>query len=197
MATGLLILVLGAATRWQSEIADGDKTYRGRFKLGVTSDTDDSTGKTLEIHPVPPLSLTEVQSAMAAFVGTIEQTVPLYAAVKVKGRPLYEWARKGIPVIQPRRIVTVHRFHLSDYRDSEGEFSVVCSKGTYIRSLVRDVGNKLGTGAVMTALRRERIGRYDVSGAYPWRTDKPPSPEETAKSFIPNEAYLEVQARAT
>ena len=156
MATGVLPLLLGSATRAQAQIPDSDKEYVAQFQLGITTDTLDSTGKTLTQKPYTGIGRQQILQVCAQFEGKIMQTPPMYSAVQKDGQRLYDLARKGVTVERAPRPVAIRALSLQDYREKEGTgtIRVSCSKGTYIRSLVDDMGAALGCGAVLTGLRR-------------------------------------------
>ena len=164
MATGLLPLCFGEATKFAGELLDADKSYRATLRLGVTTDTADAEGQVLETRPV---LVTEegLRAAMTEFLGEIEQVPPMYSALKRDGKPLYEYARQGIELEREPRRVTIHRLELISFTDDEAVIDVDCSKGTYVRTLAADIGERLGCGAHLIALRRTRIGRLDLARA--------------------------------
>lgn len=166
-ATGLLVILLGEATKISEYLVGVDKTYEGTMRLGVVSDTYDSDG---EVVPGPggavPTSLDDLQEAAGDFTGSIQQAPPPYSAKKIGGRRLYEIARKGeqLPEI-PTREVRVDDFEILTLVDGVAEFGVDCSSGTYVRSLVHDLGQKLGCGAILTELRRTDVGQFGIEDA--------------------------------
>ncbi len=163
MATGVLPVAVGGATRFIDFIPDSDKSYRARFLLGKTTDTLDITGQVLEEKAVN-VTKKDVEAVLPDFTGEIFQLPPMYSALKKDGVRLYDLARQGIEVERERRKITVYSLSLTDYEgENEYEFDVSCSKGTYIRSLIDDIGRSLGCGAVMTALRRTRANGVDIS----------------------------------
>lgn len=165
MATGLLVLCLGQATRLVEYMAGHGKRYEGRITLGVTTTTDDAEGEVLESRPVTRFSPADLEAALEAFRGAILQRPPAFSALKVDGRRAYDLARKGeSPELQPRP-VTVSRFVARMLSADEIAIDVECSAGTYIRSLARDLGEALGCGAHLSALRRTRVGSLDVQDA--------------------------------
>lgn len=164
LATGVLPLLLGTATRAQSLVPDTDKEYRAGFRLGVTTDTQDSTGTVL-CQRECLVSQAELEHSLEPFRGDILQIPPMYSAVQKDGVRLYDLARKGITVDREARPVTIHRLNLEEYdpRSGEGILTVSCSKGTYIRTLCHDIGELLGCGGVMTSLRRTRACGFSLS----------------------------------
>jgi len=167
MATGLLILVLGKATRYSERLMASDKVYEGTMRLGEVTDSYDADGELVETRPVPPLSLDDLNEAAAPFVGDLQQIPPMVSAKKVGGVPLYRLARQGREIPREPRLVHVYTFRFEDYEDPFGYFRVSCTKGTYVRSLAHDLGQRLGCGAHLTALRRTGSGRFDVADALP------------------------------
>lgn len=169
LATGLLPLCFGEATKFSGELLDADKRYLATVQLGVTTDTADAEGAVLERRPVK-VGRAEIEAALAAFVGEIEQVPPMYSALKRDGKPLYEYARAGIDVERAARRIRIHEIRLLDVGDeraaSRFAFEVRCSKGTYVRTLAADIGARLGCGAHLAALRRTGIGTLDVAEAH-------------------------------
>ena len=166
LATGLLPLLLGEATKLSTFATVDDKSYETTARLGVRTDTLDAEGEILSEEPVDAkLDLGTVERALEPLRGVISQQVPRYSAVKVGGRRLYELAREGKDVVTPVREVTIHRLELLDLVVPDLRLAVDCSKGTYIRQLVSDLGDALGTGAHVSALRRTRVGDLDVAEA--------------------------------
>lgn len=164
MATGLLVVFLGRATR-AVEFAEGhDKAYTALLRPGVVTDTLDTTGAVLATSPERP-TLSELETALGAFRGEIEQLPPMYSALKHNGKKLYEIARAGGEVERKPRPVTIYRLECTGERDGDFVLEVECSKGTYIRTLCDDIGRALGCGACMSGLRRTRAGGFDVRDA--------------------------------
>lgn len=168
LATGLLILCTGKHTKTIPLIQSMEKEYLVTFKLGFTTASYDA--ETPEVYGGDPgnLTLSELKAAMATFEGTIEQVPPVYSAVKVEGKRAYEAARKGQPIALKTREVHIYAFEwiAGDPEPPVYQAKVICSKGTYIRSLIHDLGQKLGVGAYVTDLRRTRIGDYAVENAW-------------------------------
>lgn len=166
MATGLLTVMLGGATRFSELLPSHDKAYRAEFRLGTVTDTLDITGKVLETRSVSA-NAAQVTAALAEFVGEIEQLPPMYSAVSVNGKRLYDLARQGVEVEREPRRVTVYSAEILEANESAGEYavSVECSSGTYIRTLISDLGEKLGCGAVLTELRRTAANGFKIDSA--------------------------------
>ena len=164
MATGVLPVFAGNATRAVDMLSDHDKTYIAGFRLGMTSDTQDITGKLVNTGAVLP-SYDNVKETVSLFTGDLMQIPPMYSAVSVNGKRLYELARQGKEIERAARPVTVYSSELLGYDENTGEGTVSfsCSKGTYVRTLINDIGDKLGCGAVMTSLRRTRACGFDIS----------------------------------
>ncbi|MDP3511187.1 MAG: tRNA pseudouridine(55) synthase TruB [Sulfuritalea sp.] len=169
LATGLLPLCFGEATKFSGELLNADKRYVATVQLGITTDTADAEGTVLQSRPVTS-SLADVEAALAAFVGELDQVPPMYSALKRDGKPLYEYARAGIEVERAARRVCIHELRLlagqGDFANGRFVFEVHCSKGTYVRTLAADIGDRLGCGAHLAALRRTGIGVLDVVQAY-------------------------------
>ena len=164
LATGLLPLCFGAATKFSQISLDADKSYTATLKLGVTTSTADGEGEVLRTRPVD-VSLEQVQAACAALAGEIEQVPPMYSALKHEGRALYEYARQGIEIERAPRRVTVHRIDMHDWQHDRLEIDVACSKGTYVRTLAEEIGERLGCGAHLSALRRIASGPLKLENA--------------------------------
>lgn len=169
LATGVLVVCVGPATRLISFIQEGRKVYRATFRFGVTSETDDIEGDLVPVADAPVLYRAVIEAAMPAFVGTIDQVPPLYSAVHVGGRRAYELARSGETVTLAAKPVDMFRFELVGFDEESQELDceIECGSGTYVRSLGRDLAKRLGTGAVMTALRRTAVGPFRVEEAIP------------------------------
>src|SRR5438034_844261 len=166
-ASGLLVVVLGRGTKLSEKLMAADKVYEGTIKLGETTTSYDADGELTASLPVPPLTLDQLNEAAATFVGDRMQMPPMVSAIKKDGVPLYKLARKGIEVEREPRLVHLYSFRFTDYREPLGAFRVACTKGTYVRSLAHDLGQKLGCGAHLAALRRTASGKFDVAEAKP------------------------------
>ncbi|MCC7310739.1 MAG: tRNA pseudouridine(55) synthase TruB [Sulfuritalea sp.] len=168
LATGLLPLCFGEASKFSSDLLNADKRYVAVVQLGVTTDTADTEGKVLRRRPVE-VDRRAVEKALAAHTGEIDQIPPMYSALKRDGKPLYEYARAGIELERAARRASIHRLDLLDASDlAGGRFvvEVLCSKGTYVRTLAADIGEFLGCGAHLAGLRRTGIGVLDVAAAH-------------------------------
>lgn len=164
-ATGVLLVCLGQAVRVSEYLMDLAKVYRAAIRLGVSTDTYDSEGRTVATGAADTVSLEALRQVLEGFVGAIQQVPPAYSAVKVAGQPAYKLARKGeAPALPPRR-VEVYRLDLLDFRASVVELEIQCGKGTYIRSLAHDIGQELGCGAYLESLVRTRVGPFTLESA--------------------------------
>lgn len=164
MASGLLPLTFGEATKFSQMLLDADKTYEADVLLGVETDSGDAEGRVLATHPVA-VDRARLERVLERFRGPIEQVPPMFSALKRDGKALYEYAREGIELEREARQVTIHALDLLDFEGDRFRLRVHCSKGTYIRSLAMDIGAALGCGAHLTALRRTGIGRFTLQGA--------------------------------
>jgi tRNA pseudouridine55 synthase len=167
MATGVLAICLGDATRIAQVLTDGDKAYDATLRLGVTTDTLDAEGKTLQTRPVPQLTAQGLEAALARFRGPQQQTPPMYSAIKKDGKRLYELARAGEEIERESRSVTVFSLTLNDFTAEEVKLSVSCSKGFFVRTLAAELGEALGCGAHLTALRRTQSGPFSLGRSVP------------------------------
>ncbi len=163
-ATGLLPVALGEATKFSGHLIDADKTYLATMQLGITTTTGDLEGEVTSVRPVN-VNTAAIDAALGAFCGDIEQVPPMYSALKRDGKPLYEYARAGVTLERAARPVTIHSLVLIAAEGDRVQFRVDCSKGTYIRTLAEDIGERLGCGAHLIALRRERSGPFSLDGA--------------------------------
>lgn len=165
LATGLLILTIGKGTKIQDLIMAEDKEYVGTMRLGEVTDSQDADGEITETKPVPEISRDELDAAFAKFHGDFYQTPPMVSAIKKNGVPLYKLARKGQVVEREPRFVHVYAHEIQAVRMPEIDFRVVCSKGFYVRTYAHDIGESLGCGAHLRALRRTKSGKFSVEGA--------------------------------
>ncbi|MBW8864180.1 MAG: tRNA pseudouridine(55) synthase TruB [Verrucomicrobia bacterium] len=166
-ATGLLIIVLGRGTKLSERLMGDDKVYEGTIKFGEATDSYDSDGELTGSLPVLPMTVDQLNEEAAKFIGDQMQVPPMVSAIKKGGVPLYKLARKGIEVEREPRLVHIYNFRFTEYTEPLGQFRVACTKGTYIRSIAHDLGQKLGCGAHLTALRRSASGKFDVADALP------------------------------
>jgi tRNA pseudouridine55 synthase len=167
-ATGLLILLLGRGTKLSDKLMADDKVYEGTAKFGESTDSYDADGKLTASLPVPPLTLEQLNAETEPFIGDLMQTPPMVSAVKKDGVPLYKLARKGLEVERQARLIHIYQFRFSEYREPIGSFRMACTKGTYVRSIIHELGQKLGCGAHLATLRRQASGQFDVAGAMPF-----------------------------
>lgn len=195
LATGLLPLCFGEATKFAGELLDADKAYDAVIQLGVTTDTADAEGQVKLTRPVQ-VTPEQVATALSAFSGEIMQMPPMYSALKRDGKPLYEYARQGIEVERTARRVTIHKIRLLSFAGDRLSISVDCSKGTYIRTLAEDIGETLGCGAHLAALRRTRIGRLQLQQTVSFAKVEALSADQRDALLAPADALLDSLPRA-
>lgn len=164
LATGVLPILIGKATKFQDLFLNKSKEYKAFFKLGIETDTQDITGNIIKETSVPDLKTREIQAVLRDFEGQIEQIPPMYSAIKQNGKRLYSLARQGIEVQREKRLVEIKNIELLNYDKDISEISILvsCSKGTYIRTLVADIGEKLGCVATLSSLLRTRSGSFQL-----------------------------------
>lgn len=184
MAEGVLPLFVGNAAKAADFCPDEGKEYKAGFKLGLTTDTEDVTGKILS-QSDKIIDKKTLLDAASGFKGEIMQTPPMYSAVKVNGQRLYALARQGIEVERKPRPVTIYELNIDEYENNEGVMTVSCSKGTYIRTLISDIGKKTGAGAVMTSLVRTRSGIFTLNDCYKLSQLEGKTAEELEQLLIP------------
>ena|ERR1700677_1792647 len=184
-ATGLLILVLGKATKLSEKLMSDDKVYEGAVKFGEATDSFDADGELVASLPVLPMTLDELNEATSTFQGDQMQIPPMVSAVKVKGVPLYKIARKGGEVERKPRLIHIYNFRFSSYDEPIGRFRIACTKGTYVRALAHELGQKLGCGAHLATLRRVVSGKFDVQDAAEFEDILKLSAAELQKRVIP------------
>jgi tRNA pseudouridine55 synthase len=165
MATGLMILLIGKATKISQYLVSLDKAYEGTVELGKVTDSQDADGEVLETRPVPPLTEADIRKAMAGFLGDQYQMPPMFSAIKIDGVPLYKNARKGVEVEREPRFIRVMNLELTRFALPCFDFKLRCTKGTYVRTIAHDLGQKLGCGAHLSALRRTSTDKFDVVDA--------------------------------
>ena len=184
-ATGLLIIVLGRGTKLSEKLMGDDKVYEGALKLGISTDSYDADGEILETKTVPPVTLEQLNELAAPFVGDQMQVPPMVSAIKKNGVPLYKLARKGIVVEREPRLIHVYNFRFTGYSEPFGEFRLACTKGTYVRSIAHELGQKIGCGAHLATLRRSVSGKFDIADALPLEKILQMSLSELEKRVIP------------
>jgi tRNA pseudouridine55 synthase len=163
LATGVLPLCFGEATKFSQFLLDSDKKYWARIKLGVRTDSGDSDGRVLEIRSVGAVDAAMIERVLVDFRGEIDQVPSMFSAIKYQGQPLYKLARQGIEVERKSRQITIYSNELVALGDTEFELEIHCSKGTYVRTIAEEIGERLGCGAHVCALRRHKAGPYDES----------------------------------
>jgi tRNA pseudouridine55 synthase len=166
MATGLLIILIGKATKASDQLMAQEKEYLGEATFGTVTDSQDADGQTVETHPVPELAAAQVQEVMNTMLGEQKQTPPMFSARKVGGQKLYDLARKGVEIEREARAIRIDAFELTAWTSPRATFRVRCTKGTYVRTLAHDLGRKLGCGAHLSALRRTVSGHLNVDRAH-------------------------------
>ena len=196
MATGLLVLCFGEATKVSGFLLDADKAYRAEATLGVTTDSEDAEGQILEERPVPDLEKAALETVLDRFRGPIDQVPPMHSALKHQGKRLYELARQGETVERPPRQVTIHSLELLDWTTPKLSLNVRCSKGTYIRSLVRDIGEVIGCGAHLSALRRTESAPFNLDNAITLETLNEMTAEEARALLLPPDQALPASSRS-
>jgi len=184
-ATGLLILVLGRGTKLSERLMSDDKVYEGGIKFGETTNSFDADGELIASLPVPPLTVEQLNAAAAEFVGDQMQVPPMVSAVKKDGVPLYKLARKGVEVQRDSRLIHIYQFRFSAYEEPIGWFRIACTKGTYVRSLAHDLGQKLGCGAHLATLRRVTSGKFDVANAIAFEEAMNLTPRQLEERVLP------------
>ena len=184
MATGLLMLVIGRATKIQDLLMSEDKQYVGTLTLGATTSTQDRQGTVLETREVGDYSKEQIHAAFDGFMGNFEQIPPMVSAIKKDGVPLYKLARKGIEIVREPRKVHITSYEVSRIALPEVDFTVNCSKGFYVRTYAHDIGAHLGCGGHLSALRRTRSGKFTLERAIPVADLKTTPREELCKALI-------------
>ena len=165
LATGLLPLCFGEATKFSSYLLNADKTYEVTAQLGVSTTTGDSEGDIIAKQPTSAITLSDIEAAISKFTGSYEQVPPMYSALKHQGQPLYKLARQGKTIERQARLITIYTLQLLAFHGDTLTLRVACSKGTYIRSLIEDIGQFLGCGGHITALHRTATGCYNIANA--------------------------------
>lgn len=165
MATGLLIILVGKATSFSQYLTSLDKEYEGTIELGKVTNTQDIEGEVMETRPVPTLTEADVVGAIKPFLGDQYQMPPMFSAIKINGVPLYKSARKGEEIVREPRFIRVSSWDVTRFASPHIDFRLRCTKGTYVRTLAHDLGQKLGSGACLSALRRTATDKFNVSQA--------------------------------
>jgi len=184
LATGLLLLTLGRGTKIQDLLMAEDKEYSGTMMLGAKTSTQDKDGEVIERREVPPLEEKTIRAAFEKFRGDFYQTPPMVSAIKQAGVPLYKLARQGKTVEREPRLVHIYRYSIDRVTLPEIDFTVVCSKGFYVRTYAHDIGAELGCGAHLYSLRRVKSGRFDVASAITVDEIKNAEPSEIARRVL-------------
>jgi tRNA pseudouridine55 synthase len=190
LATGLLPVLFGEATKFSSDLLDADKTYVAEIRLGVSTATADAEGEVLATRAVE-VTAAQLEVALQGFRGEILQTPPLYSALKHAGKPLYAYARAGIDIERAPRRVSIHALNLQWFDGERLALCVTCSKGTYIRSIAHDLGEKLGCGAHLSALRRTATGRFGLDCAHTLASLEALAAVERDACLLPVDALLQ------
>lgn len=185
MATGLLIMLVGKATKVSQYLMSMDKEYTGTVRLGQTTDSQDADGEIVEERPVPELTEEGTLKEMKTFLGDQYQTPPMFSAKKVNGQALYKLARKGQTVEREPRVINISKFEMTRFSPPEVYFLVACSKGTYVRTIAHDFGEKLGCGGHLTALRRTGVGKFRIEKADTIEAIEAMSPSSLRRKLIP------------
>lgn len=189
LATGLLPVCFGEATKFSTALLDADKTYLAKAKLGQVTTTGDAEGEVIASHEVTVIEA-QVVEALQHFIGEIEQLPPMHSAIKFQGKPLYEYIRKGETIAREKRRITIYALTLVSFSGDELEFSVRCSKGTYVRTLAEDIGAHLGCGAHLIGLRRTAIAGLDLVDAVSWPELQAMSAAERDSRVLPVDTLL-------
>jgi tRNA pseudouridine55 synthase len=185
MATGVLVMLIGKATRISQYLMSVDKVYEGEATLGVVTDSQDAEGEVMSTQPVPELTEARVREVMKGFLGDQYQTPPMHSAIKIGGVPLYKLARKGEEVEREPRFIRIAAFNLLSFATPKITFDLHCTKGTYVRTVASDLGQKLGCGAHLSALRRTGSGKFTIGQCMPLEQIEALSLPEIQKRLIP------------
>jgi tRNA pseudouridine55 synthase len=189
LATGLLPICFGEATKFSNALLDADKTYRALLCLGQTTTTGDAEGDITSEHPVE-LDQADIDAVLVKFRGEILQLPPMHSALKHQGKPLYEYIRKGETIERELRSVVIHELQLNGFSGNEMDITVRCSKGTYIRTLAEDIGAALGCGAHLIGLRRTAIAHFDLKDAYTLQQLEAMTESERDDCMLPIESLM-------
>ena len=190
LATGLLPLCFGEATKFAHYLTDADKTYVATLKLGVTTTTGDAEGEVLDRQTVN-VNRTQFETACKQFVGEISQVPPMYSALKHEGKALYEYARAGVEIERKARLVHIYTIQVNRFEGDVAQISVTCSKGTYIRTLAEDIGAMLGCGAHLIGLRRTATANYAITQAITLEQFEATPPEQREALLLPEDSAVQ------
>lgn len=190
LATGLLPLCFGEATKFAHYLTDADKTYFATIKLGITTNTGDAEGEMLETRPVD-VTMAQFENALMTFKGEITQIPPMYSALKYEGKALYEYARAGVEIERKERRVHIYDIQLNAFNQDTAEITVRCSKGTYIRTLAEDIGRHLGCGAHLIGLRRTATASYRVEQTVTLAQFETMTAEQRMEALLPLDSAIE------
>ena len=185
MATGLLLIMIGKATKVSQYLMSHDKEYTGTVRLGQVTDSQDAEGEITEEHPVPEITEAQAQEVMRGFLGDQYQTPPMFSAKKVNGQKLYKLAREGKTVEREPRVIHISKFEMTDFALPEISFIVGCSKGAYIRTVAHDFGAKLGCGGHLNVLRRTAVGKFRIEKANTIEELEEMSPSSLRRKLVP------------
>lgn len=185
MATGLLLIMIGKATKISQFLMSHDKEYTGTVRFGQSTDSQDADGEIVEERPVPELTEAELLEHMATFLGDQYQTPPMYSAKKVNGQALYKLARKGITIEREARVINFSRFELTNFELPHASFLVGSSKGAYIRTLAHDLGERIGCGGHLCELRRTAVGKFRIENAVTLEEIEKMSPSSLRRKLVP------------
>lgn len=186
LATGLLLILVGKATKLSQYLMGFDKSYKGTILLGQSTDSHDSEGIITSVAPVPAINDEDITVFMNYYLGDQYQTPPMFSAKKIDGKPLYKLARKGKIIEREPRFIRVNSFKLLRWESPEIDFTIACSKGTYVRTLANDLGQKIGCGAHLTKLSRTAIEKFQLHDATPLESFEAMSIEEIQRVLIPS-----------
>lgn len=184
MATGLLVLLLGKATKLSQALSACDKDYAGHMTLGIRTDTQDLEGKIISTGDPSGVTQAQLEALFNDFKGSILQAAPAFSAVKAQGKKMYEWARKGVAVDLPKREIFIEDFRLLGFESPQVDFFLHCSKGTYVRALCDEIGQRLGCGATLSCLVRTRVGSWTLRQALSEEKLASLRPEELSRYFV-------------
>lgn len=185
MATGVLVMLIGKATKISQYLISVDKVYEGEITLGVNTNSQDAEGEVMETRPVPPLTREQVTAMMLTFLGDQYQKPPMFSAVKIGGVPLYKLARKGEEIEREPRFVRIAAFEMLSFESPKITFRLACTKGTYVRTVAYDLGEKLGCGGHLSSLRRTGSGKFTIEQCLPLAEIETMALPELEKRLIP------------